>query len=380
MLEVLAGRDVDRRRGPPVRPAEALLGDRRQRPQHGRRRRGADQAQRALLQVDRLRRHRGQEAHRPVERAADPRVRRRAGRRHRRRRRQGSRDLQGPQGDADRHRRRRRRALRCGGGGLRCRRSTRRWRSCCRRWSGTCSATRPRWRSTPRPARCARRARSSSRPSPPASDSDDDAAPRCGRQSPPTAERFVDGLRAGCTTATSRRPPPCGWPGCCATCERCAARGVPARHRASSARPASLIDDLDRALTRAIEELTRPVDAIKHQAKTVTVGISRSDEGVLDRALVQAVLAAGAGRDVLSYRTLKVLADLDPAVAEVVGFTRYRIEGDPTRDHHRRSRRPLASDVPSRVERNPHAGRHQAPRRQPSARCSSPAAAATAAR
>ena len=27
-----------------------------------------------------------------------------------------------------------------------------------------------------------------------------------------------------------------------------------------------------------IEELTRPVDAIKHQAKTVTVGISRSDE------------------------------------------------------------------------------------------------------
>ena len=30
-----------------------------------------------------------------------------------------------------------------------------------------------------------------------------------------------------------------------------------------------------------IEELTRPVDAIKHQAKTVTVGISRSDESLL---------------------------------------------------------------------------------------------------
>ncbi len=38
---------------------------------------------------------------------------------------------------------------------------------------------------------------------------------------------------------------------------------------------------------------------------------------------MQAVLAAGAGRDVLSYRTLKVLADLDPAVAEVRGYTRY---------------------------------------------------------
>ncbi|MFV0309523.1 MAG: SIS domain-containing protein [Desertimonas sp.] len=92
--------------------------------------------------------------------------------------------------------------------------------------------------------------------------------------------------------------------------------------------PSALLDDLLLALTRAIEELTRPVDAIKHQAKTVTVGISRSDEGVMDRALVQAVLGAGAGRDVLSYRTLKVLADLDPAVVEVTGFTRYGIDGD----------------------------------------------------
>ena len=32
--------------------------------------------------------------------------------------------------------------------------------SCCRRWSATCSATRRRWPSTRRPARCARRARS----------------------------------------------------------------------------------------------------------------------------------------------------------------------------------------------------------------------------
>ncbi|MGB8858657.1 MAG: SIS domain-containing protein, partial [Ilumatobacteraceae bacterium] len=40
------------------------------------------------------------------------------------------------------------------------------------------------------------------------------------------------------------------------------------------ATPGVLIDDLTAALTRAIEELTRPIDAIKHQAKTVTVGIS----------------------------------------------------------------------------------------------------------
>ncbi|MFT4659329.1 MAG: glucosamine--fructose-6-phosphate aminotransferase (isomerizing), partial [Ilumatobacter sp.] len=79
------------------------------------------------------------------------------------------------------------------------------------------------------------------------------------------------------------------------------------------ATPSSLIDDLVAALTVAIDELTRPVDTIKHQAKTVTVGISRSDEGIIGRPLVQSVLEAGAGRDVLSYRTLKILADLDPA-------------------------------------------------------------------
>jgi glucosamine--fructose-6-phosphate aminotransferase (isomerizing) len=114
--------------------------------------------------------------------------------------------------------------------------------------------------------------------------------------------------------------------------------------------PVALLDDLVLALTRAIDELTRPVDAIKHQAKTVTVGISRSDEGVMDRALVQAVLDAGAGRDVLSYRTLKVLADLDPAVAEVTGFTRYGIEGDTITIVDRGG---ISQQIASRVDRNP---------------------------
>jgi glutamine---fructose-6-phosphate transaminase (isomerizing) len=113
--------------------------------------------------------------------------------------------------------------------------------------------------------------------------------------------------------------------------------------------PLALIDDLVAALTKAIEELTRPIDTIKHQAKTVTVGISRSDEGVIDRALVQAVLGAGAGRDVLSYRTMKVLADLDPAVAEVHGFTRYGIEGASISIIDRGG---ISRDLSSRVERN----------------------------
>ncbi len=93
--------------------------------------------------------------------------------------------------------------------------------------------------------------------------------------------------------------------------------------------PGVVVEDLSASLTTAIEELTRPIDAIKHQAKTVTVGISRADETLLQVPLVKEVLAAGAPRDSLSYRTLRTLAALDPAITEVVGLTRYRVEGDP---------------------------------------------------
>ena len=122
--------------------------------------------------------------------------------------------------------------------------------------------------------------------------------------------------------------------------------------------PGVVIDDLTEALTRAIEALTRPIDAIKHQAKTVTVGISRSDESLLDVGLVRAVLDAGAGRDRLSYRTLRTLADLDPTVAEVIGFTRYAIEGRVDDDDSEATvtvidKGGIAAEIPSRTERDP---------------------------
>ena len=104
MRTVLTRRAADRRDRPAARAVEALLGHRRQRPQQSGRRRGADQAQRALLQVDGLRLDRGQEAHRPLLRAADPRVRSRPRGVDGRRRREGSRHLPSPQGDADRRR------------------------------------------------------------------------------------------------------------------------------------------------------------------------------------------------------------------------------------------------------------------------------------
>ncbi len=120
--------------------------------------------------------------------------------------------------------------------------------------------------------------------------------------------------------------------------------------------PAVAIEDLVSTLSLAIEELTRPIDAIKHQAKTVTVGISRTDETLLQVALAQAVLDAGAPRDQLTYKALRTLADLDPAVEEVVGFTRYRIEmtdGDSDGTAVIIDRGGISLSIPSRTDRDP---------------------------
>jgi len=179
--------------------------------------------------------------------------------------------------------------------------------------------------------------------------SGDQVVARLSTELRPPAERFDDGLRSGlydgqleASTATRLHG---------LLRDVLSDRPVEQYQQASGkvGTPAALIDDLVTSLTRAIDELTRPIDTIKHQAKTVTVGISRSDEGVIDRALVQAVLGAGAGRDVLSYRTIKVLADLDPAVAAVVGYTRYRIDGETISIIDRGG---ISRELPSRVERN----------------------------
>ncbi len=120
--------------------------------------------------------------------------------------------------------------------------------------------------------------------------------------------------------------------------------------------PTVVLDELTRALTAAVDELTRPVDAIKHQAKTVTVGISRSDESLLETALVRAVIDAGAARDQLNYDTLRALAALTPTVQEVIGYTRYRLEGSADSDSCNivvTDRGGIARDLPLRTERNP---------------------------
>ena len=118
--------------------------------------------------------------------------------------------------------------------------------------------------------------------------------------------------------------------------------------------PSTMLEDLAAALGDGIGQLTRPVDAIKHQAKTVTVGISRSDETLLRVPLVREVLGAGAARDSLSYRSLRTLVELDRAVAEVTGYTRYRIEGDGDgATIHVVDRGGIATELRSRTDDNP---------------------------
>ena len=120
--------------------------------------------------------------------------------------------------------------------------------------------------------------------------------------------------------------------------------------------PATLLEDLNAALTIGIEELTRPIDAIKHQAKTVTVGISRSDEELIQLNLVTSMLEAGTPRERISYKNLRYLAALDATIKSISGFIRYAVEGDvqsSTAQVHVIDRGGIAYDLISRTDRDP---------------------------
>jgi glutamine---fructose-6-phosphate transaminase (isomerizing) len=123
--------------------------------------------------------------------------------------------------------------------------------------------------------------------------------------------------------------------------------------------PAAIAADLVEALNAAVDELTRPIDAIKHQAKTVTVGISRSEEALVRAKLVRDALAAGASLESLGYRALRTLAALGPAVEEVLGYTRYHVEAGRSGDLQDATisvvdRAGIATGIPSRTATDNH--------------------------
>jgi glucosamine--fructose-6-phosphate aminotransferase (isomerizing) len=95
----------------------------------------------------------------------------------------------------------------------------------------------------------------------------------------------------------------------------------------------SPLDILDITLGCAIDELTRPIDAIRHQAKTVTVGSSRKEkvpQGIVFDLLNELQYSA---KD-LTYKNILAIRKIQPAVAVVKGYTIYKIsnldeEGNP---------------------------------------------------
>jgi glucosamine--fructose-6-phosphate aminotransferase (isomerizing) len=104
-------------------------------------------------------------------------------------------------------------------------------------------------------------------------------------------------------------------------------------------------------ITSAVDELTRSIDSVKHQAKTVTVGTSRGDSDLLDNPLTAAVTEAGGDPAVVSYPVLMALRAFSRVVAAVEGTTRYQIGWAPERTTVRVTRKTgIARELASRAD------------------------------
>ena len=88
----------------------------------------------------------------------------------------------------------------------------------------------------------------------------------------------------------------------------------------------NMIQSLFKCVGLAINAMARPVDAIKHQAKTVTVGTSRIGEKV-EGILFDALAAYGFNISHLTNRNIIVLRNLQGITAKINGAILYRIDG-----------------------------------------------------
>lgn len=88
----------------------------------------------------------------------------------------------------------------------------------------------------------------------------------------------------------------------------------------------NMLNTLFKYLGEAINQLSRPVDAIKHQAKTVTVGTSRIVEKI-EGILFHALETHGIKVSQIINRNVIVLRNLQSVVSEILGSTLYKISG-----------------------------------------------------
>ena len=118
----------------------------------------------------------------------------------------------------------------------------------------------------------------------------------------------------------------------------------------------NMLNTLFRSLSEAISAMARPVDAIKHQAKTVTVGTSRISER-LEGILFDTLSKERFSISQLTNINVIVLKNLQRIIARIEGATVYRIGGldalgEPSENATIEviSKRGAVASVPSRVE------------------------------
>ncbi len=95
----------------------------------------------------------------------------------------------------------------------------------------------------------------------------------------------------------------------------------------------SPIDRLDTCLGHAIDELSRPIDTIRHQAKTVTVGTSRKEQP-LEGIVFELMKELGVSLRQLTGKNILAIRSVQPAISSMRGYTLYAInnldqEGNP---------------------------------------------------
>jgi len=88
----------------------------------------------------------------------------------------------------------------------------------------------------------------------------------------------------------------------------------------------NMLNMLFECLGKSINNMSRPVDAIKHQAKTVTVGTSRISEKT-EGILFDTLTAQGFKASQLTAANVIVLKNLQGVVSGIPGITLYRISG-----------------------------------------------------
>ncbi|MGA1826294.1 MAG: glutamine--fructose-6-phosphate aminotransferase, partial [bacterium] len=112
-------------------------------------------------------------------------------------------------------------------------------------------------------------------------------------------------------------------------------------------------------LDKAVNEFSRPIDAIKHQAKTVTVGTSRLPEAITG-PIFDYITSRGFELSQLDFNIVRTLKNLQPIIDTIQASTLYQVKGLNPRGVptdastiHVLSKEGTAKKMTSRVEKNP---------------------------